>query len=182
MRLVNDVVFKAVFGTESAKEILISLLNAILDYPANNKITEVTLLNPFSESNYVLEKLVVMDMKAKDSQGRSYNIEMQIVPPVDYVNRVIYYLAKLLGSQLLKGDNYGQIKKTISISIISDKVVFDDLEDYHNIFRYKHIVKDYELSDLTELHFIELKKFIKTGLGKSSTKLDKWVNFLTSYF
>ena len=38
MRLVNDKVFKAVFVTESTKEILAYLLNAILGYTDNRKI------------------------------------------------------------------------------------------------------------------------------------------------
>ncbi len=119
-----------------------------------------------------------MGIKAKDRQGRNYNIEVQIMPPFDYVNRVVFYLAKLLGSQLQTGDNYKQLAKTISISIVSDKEVFDKLEHFHNIFRYKHIELDYELGDVTELHFIELKKFIKNQPEELITKLDKWINFL----
>ncbi len=178
MRLVNDKMFKAVFGSESSKEILVALLNAILDYPEESKITELTLLNPFSQDNYALDKTVIMDVKAKDKQGRSYNIEVQVVPPIAYVNRVVYYLAKLLGGQLQTGEDYKQLAKTISISIIGDKEVFHDMDDFHNIFRYKHIENNRELGDMTEIHFIELTKFVKTRSEELKTKLDKWVSFL----
>lgn len=178
MRLVNDKVFKAVFGSESTKEILTAFINAILDYPDDRKITELILLNPFSDENYTTDKTVVMDIKARDKQGRNYNIEVQIIPPFDYMNRVVFYLAKLLSEQLLPGETYKRLVKTISISIVSDKVVFDGLKDFHNIFRYKHIEKDYELGDVTELHFIELKKYVKTQPAELHTKLDKWIDFL----
>ncbi len=178
MRLVNDKVFKRVFGAESGKEILADLLNAILDYPEDEKITELTLMNPFSEVNYADEKTSIMDMKAKDKQGRSYNIEVQIIAPTDYVNRVVYYLSKLLSGQLKAGENYRHLTKTISISIVSDKALFDTLKNFHNIFRYKHITEDYELGDVTELHFIELTKFIKTRPEELHTKLDKWASLL----
>ncbi len=178
MRLVNDKVFKRVFGSESGKVILAALLNAILDYPEESQITELTLLNPFSEANYADEKTSIMDMKAKDKQGRSYNIEVQIIPTTDYVNRVVYYLSKLLSGQLKEGENYRHLTKTISISIVSDKALFDTLKDFHNIFRYKHITEDFELGDVTELHFIELTKFIKTQPEELQTKLDKWASLL----
>ncbi len=176
MRLVNDKMFKAVFGSESSKEILAALLNAILNnYPEESKITELTLLNPFSEDNY--DKMAIMDMKAKDKQGIISNIGVQIIA-TDYVNEVVLELSKLLTGQSEAGGEYIPLTKTISISIIVDNALLAGLDDFHNIFRYKHITENFELGDVTELHFIELSKFIKTRPEEWNTKLDKWVSLL----
>ena len=71
-----DFVFKKMFGSPEDSVALIGLLNAILDLP--RPITDVTILNPFSYQEFETAKLVVLDVKAKDSGGRIFNIEMQI--------------------------------------------------------------------------------------------------------
>ena len=43
----NDIAFRKIFGNEKKTVILISFLNAILDLKGQNRITEVTLVNPF---------------------------------------------------------------------------------------------------------------------------------------
>ena len=43
----NDLAFKKIFGNENKKEILISFLNAILDFKAGRIIKDVALANPY---------------------------------------------------------------------------------------------------------------------------------------
>ncbi len=43
----NDIAFREIFGNEKKKIILISFLNAVLDLEGQNRVRDVTLLNPF---------------------------------------------------------------------------------------------------------------------------------------
>ncbi|HNY12134.1 MAG TPA: PD-(D/E)XK nuclease family transposase [Candidatus Wallbacteria bacterium] len=67
---------------------------------------------------------------------------------------------KLFAGQLESGDNYAALTKTIGISI-TDFVMFDELSELHNIYRLWNIECKHELTDILELHYIELPKFDK---------------------
>ena len=43
----NDIAFRKIFGNEQRKVILKSFLNAVLDFQGQDRIKDVTLLNPF---------------------------------------------------------------------------------------------------------------------------------------
>ena len=47
----NDLAFKKIFGNENHKNILISFLNAVLDFKDEKVIVEVSLANPYQVSN-----------------------------------------------------------------------------------------------------------------------------------
>ncbi|NLO18434.1 MAG: Rpn family recombination-promoting nuclease/putative transposase, partial [Ignavibacteria bacterium] len=170
--LKNDIIFKYVFGYEEHSQILIQLLNAVLNLDGENRISEVTYLNSINLKKYLNDKLTILDIKAKDNKGKLYNIEMQLRKENFFIPRIIYYHDKLFVSQLVNKSNYSELNKTITISFL-DFELFPDLKDYHNIFRYKNVKTGDELTDIKELHFIELRKFSK-ALNKTND-LSKWI-------
>ena len=77
-----DFAFKMIFGSPENSIALIGLLNAILEL--ERPITEVTILNPFNRKEFETDKFIVLDIKARDSAGRLFNIEMgtaRLSPP-----------------------------------------------------------------------------------------------------
>ncbi|MBT9584323.1 PD-(D/E)XK nuclease family transposase [bacterium] len=50
--LLNDILFKIVFGTQQNEAILRALVNALLGYSGLDRITRVDILNPFNEKDY----------------------------------------------------------------------------------------------------------------------------------
>jgi len=69
-----DFAFKKIFGSPENAPVLIGLLNAILDFP--RPIVGVEILNPFSYQDFADDKLIVLDIRARDSDGRSLNVEI----------------------------------------------------------------------------------------------------------
>jgi len=61
-----DFAFKKIFGSPENSAALIGLLNAILEL--EHPITDVTILNPYSFQEFQTAKLVVLDVKARDSK------------------------------------------------------------------------------------------------------------------
>jgi predicted transposase/invertase (TIGR01784 family) len=182
-----DLVFKKLFGSEENKDILLSLINAIL--PLNQQIAKITLKNPYNVSDYAEGKLSILDIKAEDENGRLYDIEMQIRGSKFYGKRALFYWAKMFGSQLdyVLEDNedndntieigYSDLKKCIVMSLI-DFTFFEDKKYYHF-----YTLKDGETNeqhkdlDYLDLYFIELKKY-KGKLENVKTTLERWITFL----
>ena len=177
INLRNDVVFKYVFGYEKNERILIALLNAILDLEGSDRIVKLIFLNTFNLQEYIKDKLSTLDVKAEDNTGRRINIEMQVEPDRAYINRVIYYHDRLYTSQLQEAEPFEELHKTISISILNF-ILFKEERDLHNIYRYLNIKSKKELTNIKELHFIELPKFKKDKPKKTQSRFEKWLHIL----
>ena len=59
-----DFAFKKLFGSEENKDLLISLLNAILCEP--EPIVDLELKNPYNLADYKAGKMSILDIKALD--------------------------------------------------------------------------------------------------------------------
>ena len=178
-----DLAFKKIFGVEENKDLLISLINSIVG--AEDQVMEVTLLNPYNAKSFKTDKLSILDIKAKGTDGKRFNIEIQISDEADYDKRALYYWAKLYTDQLKEASDYSTLSKAIGIHILNFTSI-TETDKYHNIF---HITeKDSGITyfkDL-ELHTIELRKFSSNSkeelsdiVAKVKNSLDIWVAFLT---
>lgn len=116
-------------------------------------------------------------MKARDGQGRLYNIEVQVAGHRAYKERALYYLARLFTGQLEPGEGYTRLKRTIGISLC-DFHLFPELEDLHSTFRLYDPQHDRQLTDILELHFIELTKFQRDKPRDLRTPFEKWLHAL----
>ncbi len=169
-------VFKKIFGTEHNKNILKSLINSIL--PQNEQVVELTIKNPYNETDFVGDKLSVVDIKATDENGKWYDIEIQIKEQKHYGKRAIFYHSEIYGNQISEGDTYDKLRKTIIISILD----FDYFLKDKRYFR-RCCYKDFETGELypeldyADLYFIELRKF-DNDLKNIKTTLDRWITFL----
>ncbi|PRX30360.1 putative transposase/invertase (TIGR01784 family) [Orenia metallireducens] len=168
-----DFAFKKLFGSEENKDILISFINSVLDQ--DEPITDLILKNPYDAKNFKNDKLSILDVKAVDTKGVWYNIEMQITDQDYYDKRALYYWARLYTGQLESGANYDKLEKTIVINVLNFNCLEED--DYHNIYQLLNRESKEELIDHLEIHFIELEKYNK-DLSEVQTALDRWTEFL----
>ncbi|KOR29421.1 transposase, partial [Achromatium sp. WMS2] len=172
-----DFAFKKLFGSEENKDLLISLINAILQL--KDPVVAVTLKNPYNLKDYRDGKLSILDIKAQDQNGRWYNVEMQISEDLQFDKRALYYWCKLLTEQIQEGDPYKDLTKTFSINILAFDI-FSKVTNFHN--RYRILNMDTSKDDARhlefEMHYVELTKFRK-NFDELTTALDRWVIFLT---
>ena len=169
-----DFAFKLIFGNEQNKDILISLLNAILE-GYQHPIQSIEILNPLGAKEYSKDKLTILDIKAKDEKGEFYNIEMQISDQYYYQKRALYYWSRLYTSQISEGIGYQNLARTVSINILNFNAIKE--KDYHNVYRIRELKKNIDLTDQLEIHFIELEKFTK-DLPDLKRTMDRWIYFL----
>ncbi|MDQ6962499.1 MAG: Rpn family recombination-promoting nuclease/putative transposase [Mariprofundaceae bacterium] len=172
-----DFAFKKLFGSEENKDLLISLINAIVTKV--DQVVELELRNPYNVADYLADKMSILDIKACDAKGRWFNVEMQIGQDLDFDKRAMYYWSKLVTDQLSEGMMFRELKKTISINILDFNVV-PNREEFHNRYRIMNVAtgEDDQLHDVFELHYVELRKF-KKSYDEVVTALDRWSTFLT---
>src|SRR5947209_6137756 len=157
-----DFAFKKVFGSEANVPILASLLNAVLQPPADRLLVELEIRNPFNDKDALDDKLSILDIKARDERGQQYNIEMQMVASGVYRHRVLYYWAVLHSEQLYQGDDYAKLQPTISISFVND-LLFPRVPDHHLEFQLRSVQHPgLVFSTHQSIHVIELPKFTRT--------------------
>ena len=178
----TDFIFKLIFGNEKHPEILISFLNAVIK--PTNKITSVKIDNTDLEKKHIEDKFSRLDVKATTSNNEIVNIEIQLKDEKNMIKRSLYYLSKMYVNQLGSGENYKKLPRTVAINILRFNYL-DNEENYHNAYRFKNLKNDKELTDVMEIHFIELPKFDENKEGKllieNLKKLDMlkaWTLFL----
>ena len=66
---------------------MISLINSIV--ATEDQVVDIEILNPYNSRNFVRDKQSILDIKAKDSLGNYYDIEMQICNEGDYEERAL---------------------------------------------------------------------------------------------
>jgi len=171
-----DLVFKKIFGTEQNKNVLKSLINSVL--PKDEQIVEVTIKNPYNETEFVGDKLSIVDIKASDEKGRWYDIEIQVKEQKYYGKRAIFYLSEIYSNQLNESDSYDKLRKTIIISILDFNYFLNDTR-YFRRCCYKDFDSGelYPELDFADLYFVELRKF-DNEFKHIKTTLDRWITFL----
>jgi predicted transposase/invertase (TIGR01784 family) len=172
----NDYAFKRVFGDERTLSILAALLDAVLRPPAEHRLVDLHLLNPFNDKQTLDDKLSILDIKARDQSGRQYNIEMQLLAHATFRERVLYYWAKFHQGQILEGDSYDRLEPTISICFVGTPL-FVALPDYHLEFALLERRHQVAFSEHLMVHIMELSKF-KKAPAELATPLDRWMYFL----
>ncbi|MBY0757468.1 Rpn family recombination-promoting nuclease/putative transposase [Clostridium sardiniense] len=175
-----DFVFKKIFGTEKNKPILIDFLNAVIK--PINPIKEVEVKNNDIDKEFIEDKFSRLDIKAITSNKEHINIEIQVKNEYNMIQRTLYYWSKMYSEQIQNRENYNKLERTVCINILNFKYL--DNEKYHNAYRLKELSTNEELTDLEEIHFIELPKFDEIGNNEKVEDiekidaLEKWLEFL----
>ena len=171
----NDVAFRKIFGNENKKVILISFLNAVLDLEGQNRVKEVTLLNPFQLPRIAGEKSSIIDVRATDEKGATFIVEMQVAEPAGFDKRVLYYSSKDYAGQINTGEDYPLLRPVYFIGVLNfDYFMGKDYLSSHLIV--DEATGESAFKDL-KFRFIELKKFNKK-IHELKNIVDKWVFFI----
>ncbi len=173
----NDLAFKATFGAEANKRLLIALLNALLEREGEDRIESVVLLDPFNLQKADNDKLSVVDVKACDARGRRYAIEVQLRSRPDFCRRSVYYLCRLFADQLGAGEKYDDLCRATAIALI-DFVQFKQHNEIQSIFRLHDPLHHEVLSEALELRFVELRKAAVWPVRRAHTRFEKWLHIL----
>jgi len=172
----SDIIFKLLFGTENSIDILTDFLLAVLNL-SPDEYNEITISNPFLLQEYKGDKLGILDVKLKLKSGKVLNIEIQVDPMPFMESRILFYVSKLITEQIGESDQYEKIKRVISI-IITDHLLIKQSEKFHHHFGLYDIESKVLLTDILEIHTLEIPKARKVFDDTGNTDLLNWMKFL----
>ena len=142
-------------------------------------IVEIQLSDPAALPKHKNDKFVILDILAKDAEGKIYNVEVQNQGDETFKYRALYYWAKKYSGQIKRGGKYEEAKPVISINIVDFNLI-KETEDYHSVFRItQQNNPNIIFTDRFEMHIIELPKFVST-FDDTDKMLDieRWIWFL----
>ena len=125
-----DCVFKAILGAEENINLLIDFLNGIL--APQSPISDVEILNPYNEREFSSDKLTIVDVKAKDEQGTTYQIEIQLAVFSYLPERMLYTWSDIYQSQLQSGVPFSQLRPVISIWLLTENLFLKSPAFHHH--------------------------------------------------
>ncbi|QAV17898.1 hypothetical protein PC41400_09545 [Paenibacillus chitinolyticus] len=135
---------------------MLTFLNRTFAESGEPPLTEIVLLNPYTEKDAPLDKQSIFDIWAKTAEGKLINIEMQLFNKYDIEKRTLYYWSKRYSGQLQEGQTYKELKKCVTINILNYSFISNDR--YHNVYHLREDHTGLELCDDIEVHFMELSK------------------------
>ena len=167
-----DCVFKALLGSVENRNLLVHFLNAILTSDLTAPITEAEILNPYNDKEFLDDKLSVVDVKAKDSDGRLYQIEIQLLTYRNLPERMVYTWCDIISQQLQSGNDYSLLKPVYSIWLLAENLLPGET-DYAHEYKLQNR-QGRTLADLGGIHLLELKKFTAERI---ETEEQRWLKF-----
>lgn len=110
-----------------------SFINAVLEDSGFPLVCEVEVKNPYNLSEHQFLKETILDVKATDSKGRIYDIEVQVKDDSHFANRSLYYWAKNYVAQLPVAEFYDTLQPVICINILNFTLI-EAIDDIHSCF------------------------------------------------
>ena len=187
MDLRVDYAFKLTFSSGDTL-FLVSLLNAIF---ANKKLPRVikslTIVNPYLEKHSKGDKLSMLDIRATLDDGSTVLIEMHLYDLNDLKYKTIRSWARAYGEELKESEGYSTQPSVICVAFVNGSVDDNESQKIHKCCKIMDIDDHTNFSDALELHYIDMKAFVKTinetgSIGKCETQdsmLAKWLAVIT---
>ncbi|MCI8888509.1 MAG: Rpn family recombination-promoting nuclease/putative transposase, partial [Hungatella sp.] len=160
-----DFVVKELFRNET---VLKYFIGDVLGIP-QDQIRTIRLKNTFLRTWYRRQKLGILDILVDLNDDTKIDIELQIKVYDNWDKRLLFYLARLFTEDLQTGQNYSLLRKCVGISILNFNL--SEREEYHSTY-YLMDEKGNRLSDMLEVHILELKKKVN-GHGD----IENWIRF-----
>ncbi len=171
-----DLAFKRVFGEHA--DLLKSFLNALLPLPEDGLIDSLEYLTPEQVPEVPgLFKNSIVDVKCKDSRGRTFIVEMQMLWSASFAQRIVFSASQAYVKQLRSGQDYAGLQPVYALALTNQ--VFDhDSEHYYHHYQIVNLQQPQRVLKGLEFVFVELPKF-KPQSATDRRMQVKWLRFLS---
>ena len=170
-----DVTFKKVFGEH--KNLVISLLNALLPLDEGKKVESIEYLPSEMVPRTPTSKNTIVDVRCEETGGRKFIVEMQMNWTADFRERVLFNASKAYVRQLDKSEQYNLLQPVYALNFVN-KVFEPGMDGYYHYYRMVHAQDSGKVLEGLHLVFIELPKFKAKNLAERKMQV-LWLRFLT---
>lgn len=171
----TDFGFKKLFFNEDNKELLVDFLNAIL--PRKDRIKTLEYRPTEILGEHEDDRKAVFDILCTNSKGEYFIVEMQQVGQQYFIDRSIFYAARVLVGQAKKGKWNYRLKGVYFIGILNFSLPHNNPESETPCVRSVHLAYEEtneRFSDKMRFIFVELPTFTK-GEAELKTDEDCWL-------
>ncbi|MGP1593848.1 MAG: Rpn family recombination-promoting nuclease/putative transposase [Treponema sp.] len=173
--LKNDFAFKFFLGSEENKPILQDLLQCILGL-SSQEVSDIELVDKELAKEELSDKTGILDVKLKLSNGTLIDIEIQASWNASFVKRTLFYWAKMYTADFKAGESYERLHKCIAINLIADGFKLND--EVHSEYVLQEKYQHTPLTDVMEIHFLNLEAAKKAKEKHTPDKLINWLCFI----
>ena len=169
-----DFAFKEIMMDAAART---GFLSAVLHLKPE-EIRETHILNSHLRKTHGPDKLGILDVRVSLNDDTEIDTEIQLSELKVWADRSLFYLAKMFTEQIESGEDYGVLKKCVSISIL-DFTLFKKEAEFYSCFHIREDTRHFLYTDKMEFHILELPKLPKR-LDGGSSDLELWANFINA--
>jgi len=171
-----DLTFKKIFGEH--KDLLISLLNALLPLRDDEQIESVEYLSPELVPDNYVGKNSIVDVRCRDEKNRQFIVEMQMLWTEAFKQRVLFNASKAFVRQLDKKRKYELLQPVYSLNLVNEVFMTDYPNEFIHNFNIVHDLHSDEVIDGLHFTFVELPKFQPHSIREKKMAV-LWLKFLT---
>ena len=132
---------------------------------------KLTALDSSLYPNSFSKKQITLDLRLKLNTGENINVEMQSLSQKAFLERILFYWAKLYTEDLKRGEAYEKLYPAYSLVFTDFDVLPSRLKDYINSFSIRLDKQPYEeLTDHLKIVIVELSKFSYESLQNLDKK------------
>lgn len=171
-----DLTFKKVFGEHP--DLITSLLNALLPFETEDeKIVSLEYLPAELGPETPLKKNSIVDVCCRDSNGRVFIVEMQMIWSPAFMHRVLFNASKAYVRQGDKGEKYELLQPVYSLNIVNE-VFMPEIEEFYHDYRIVHMEHTEKVIEGLRFIFVELPKFKPQNFSEKKMQV-LWLRYLT---
>jgi len=174
----NDYLFLKLMGEEGDEEQCLAFLNAVLGSKSKQPVKLIKILeNKTFVAEIIGEKTSILDVRVETDKGEKINIEVQLKDLYNMEKRTLMHWGREFTTGISSGSDYKDLPKVITINIVNfDNIKLDDFHTCFHLWEDDH--HDYLLTDVLEIHFINMVKFRKLKTGDiTNNHLERWLTF-----
>ena len=172
----SDIVFQSLFGKnnlEITKAFIESILEEKVESMKINEDKELIRRRPE-------EKLGILDLQLEINNKEKVDVEIQLCKRKDFVERILYYLARLYVDQIKRGKKYNEVKRVVMVAIVDFEI--EEMKEIKGMeSRWKIIeTKNREkiLTEKVEIIIIQIKKAKEEYVKNKKNEKAQWILFL----
>jgi predicted transposase/invertase (TIGR01784 family) len=166
------------------------ILEGFLTELLGHKITIVEILESETNKEHSRDKFSRLDLKCKNHKGEVIIIEVQYQREIDFLQRILFGVARTITEHFDEGQEYSEIVKVISVAIVYFDLGQGSDYIYHGTTTFKglhkneeltlnplqreYLKKDHPSQLFPEMYVIKVKNF--DDVAKNT--LDEWIYFL----
>ena len=171
-----DLTFKKIFGEH--KDLLISLLNALLPLADDEQIESVEYLSPELVPDTYVGKNSIVDVRCRDVKNRQFIVELNILWFETLRQSVLYKDSKVFVRQLDKKRKYEFLQPVYSLNLVNETFMKEYPDEFIHNYNVVHELHSDEIINGLHFTFVELPKFQAHPIKEKKMAV-LWLRFLT---